>query len=157
MSAALLRGSALFAVWLVLAGPDPLGLPFGLAAAALGAWASISLLPAVPGRFNPRVAARLAGSTLHQGVAAGWDIALRALAREPRLTPGIVIVPVALAPGAAQDALRLLTSLAPGTLPLEQGDGRSLILHVLDTGMPHADDIAATEASLCLATGTRHG
>jgi multisubunit Na+/H+ antiporter MnhE subunit len=157
MSAALVRGCALFAVWLVLAGPDPFGLPFGLSAAALGAWASLSLLPAVPGRFNPRVAARLAGGTLHQGVAAGWDIALRALSREPRLMPGIVTVPVTLAPGGAQDALRLLTSLAPGTLPLELGDGRSLILHVLDTGMPHADDIAATEAALYLATGARHG
>lgn len=157
MSSALLRGGALFAVWLVLAGPDPIGLPFGLFAAALGTLASLSLLPAVPGRFNPRGAARLAGGTLYQGVAAGWDIALRALAREPRLTPGIVTVPVTLAPGVAQDALRLLTSLAPGTLPLEQGVGRSLILHVLDTGMPHADDIAATEAALCLTTGTHHG
>lgn len=157
MSAALPRACVLFAVWLVLAGPDPIGLPFGLAAAALGTWASLSLLPAAPGRFDPRHAARLVVSVLRQGVAAGLDIALRALAREPRLMPGIVTVPVTSAPSAGQDALRLLTSLAPGTLPLEPGHGRSLILHVLDTSMPHAEDLATTEAALRLAAGTRHG
>ena len=157
MSTALFRATALFGLWLVLAGPDPLGLPFGAAAAALGAWASVSLLPPVPLRFAPAAAARLLLGTLRQGVAAGWDIALRALAREPRLTPGIVAVPVAFAPRGGQDAVRLLASLAPGALPLEPGEARVLTLHVLDTATPFAADIARTEAAVSRLRGPRHG
>lgn len=157
MSTALLRAGAMFGLWLVLAGPDPIGLPFGMAAAALGAWASISLLPPVPLRFAPAAVTRLLFGTLRQSVAAGWDIALRALAREPRLAPGILAVPVALAPREGRDALRLLASLAPGALPLEPGEGRVLTLHVLDTGVPHAADIAGTEAAMSRLLSPRHG
>lgn len=157
MSAALLRGSVLFGVWLVLAGPDAAGLPFGLAAAALGAWASLSLLPPAPGRLAPVAAARLVGHILREGAAAGWDIALRAFARDSRLTPGLVAIPVALAPGAAQDALRLLASLAPGMLPVAVREDGRLLVHALDTGAPHLADIAAIEVGLRMALGMRDG
>lgn len=157
VTALLSRSSLLFGLWLVLAGPDPLGLPFGLAAALLGARASLALLPPASGRANPGALARLLAGVLRQSVVAGGDIAIRAFARPPRLAPGILAVPFGTAPGAARDGLRLLASLAPGALPLETREDGTLLLHVLDTAMPHAADLAATEAALRAAMGDRHG
>jgi multicomponent Na+:H+ antiporter subunit E len=150
--AALARGTALFALWLVVAGPDPAGLGFGLLAAALATWASLALLPPGAARIAPAALARLAADTLRQGAAAGWDIARRALSRDMRLAPGVVAMPQRLPPGPAQDGFRLLASLAPGALPLENAGG-TLRVHVLDTRVPHAEELGATEAAIAAALG----
>jgi multisubunit Na+/H+ antiporter MnhE subunit len=155
--AAPLRTAALFGLWLLLAGADPLGLPFGIAAAALAARASLALLPPAGHIANPRAIAVLLARLVRDSALAGWDIALRALAREPRLAPVIVTVPLATPPGAARDAVRLLASLAPGSLPLEAGDDPGMPLHVLDTGLPYAAGLAAIERDFAAAFGTPHG
>jgi multicomponent Na+:H+ antiporter subunit E len=155
--ATLLRGAALFGLWLLLAGADPLGLPFGIAAAALATWASLALLPPAGRIPNPVAIATLLARLVRDSALAGWDIALRALAREPRLSPAVVTVALATPPGAARDAVRLLASLAPGTLPLEVGADASLPLHVLDTGLPYAAGLAAIERDFAAAFGTPHG
>jgi multicomponent Na+:H+ antiporter subunit E len=148
--AALARGSALFALWLVVAGSDPVGLGFGLFAATLATQASLALLPPGTARVAPAALARLAAATLREAVAAGWDIARRALSRDMRLAPGIVAMPQRLPPGPAQDGFRLLASLAPGALPLGSRAG-TLRIHVLDTRTPHAEALAATEAAVAAA------
>ncbi|WP_137178809.1 Na+/H+ antiporter subunit E [Roseomonas sp. AR75] len=153
-SAALLRGAALFALWLVVAGPNLLGLGFGLLAAGLGTWASLALLPPATARISPAALARVIAGVLRQSVLAGWDIARRALARDMRLAPGDVAVPLHLPPGAAQDGFRLLASLAPGALPLESGQG-TLRLHVLDMREPHAAALARTERDVAAALGAK--
>jgi multicomponent Na+:H+ antiporter subunit E len=92
-------------------------------------------------------------TVLRQSFSAGWDVALRAFARPPRLAPGVIEVPLAIPPGPSRDAFRALASLAPGSLPLEDlPDGR-LRLHALDLAMPLEKDIAETEAAF--ASGTR--
>ncbi|WP_158287799.1 Na+/H+ antiporter subunit E [Falsiroseomonas bella] len=151
--AALLRGAALFSLWLVVAGPDPAGLPFGLLAAVLATRASLVLLPPGAARIAPAVLARLAAETLRQSAAAGWDIARRALSRDMRLAPGVVAMPQRLPPGPAQDGFRLLASLAPGALPLDSKDA-TLRVHVLDTRAPHAAELGATEGTVAAALGT---
>ena len=90
---------------------------------------------------------------LRQSFSAGWDVALRAFARPPRLAPGVIEVPLAIRPGPSRDAFRALASLAPGSLPLEDlPDGR-LWLHALDLAMPLEKDIAEIEAAF--ASGAR--
>jgi len=150
--AALARGAALFGLWLVVAGPDPAGLFFGLLAAALGTWASLALLPPGEARIAPTALAHVAADTLRQGAAAGWDIARRALSRDMRLAPGFVAMPQRLPPGPTQDGFRLLASLAPGALPLDSKAG-ILRVHVLDTRAPHAEELGATESAVAAALG----
>ena len=150
---ALARGALFFCLWLVLTGAEPLGLPFGLLAVFCATHASMRLLPPGPGRIVLRALPRLALTMLRQSFSAGWDVALRAFARPPRLAPGVIEVPLAIPPGPSRDAFRALASLAPGSLPLEDlPDGR-LRLHALDVAMPLEKDIAETEAAF--ASGTR--
>jgi len=150
---ALARGALFFGLWLVLTGAEPLGLPFGLLAAFCATHASMRLLPPGPGRIVLRALPGLALTVLRQSFSAGWDVALRAFARPPRLAPGVIEVPLAIPPGPSRDAFRALASLAPGSLPLEDlPDGR-LRLHALDLAMPLEKDIAETEAAF--ASGTR--
>ena len=153
LQAALARGALCFCLWLVLTGAEPSGLPFGLLAAFCATHASMRLLPPGPGRIVLRALPGLAFTVLRQSFSAGWDVALRAFANPPRLTPGVIEVPLAIPPGPSRDAFRALASLAPGSLPLEDlPDGR-LRLHALDLAMPLEKDIAEIEAAF--ASGTR--
>lgn len=155
MSAAFARGAILLGLWIVLAGADPAGLPFGLLAAVLGARVSLRLLPPRPGRVAPLALLRLFGLVMRQSLAGGLDVAMRAFARTPRLAPGVIAVPVGFPPGAQRDAFRVLASLAPGSLPLEDRPDGTLRLHALDTGLPLARDAADAAAALarCRAGG----
>jgi multicomponent Na+:H+ antiporter subunit E len=153
LPAAVARGALFFGIWLALTGAEPFGMPFGVLAALCATQASLRLLPPGPGRIVLRALPALAVTMLRQSFSAGWDVALRALARPPRLAPGIIEVPLAISPGPSRDAFRALASLAPGSLPLEDlPDGR-LRLHALDLAMPLEKDIAETEAAF--ASGTR--
>ncbi len=153
LPAAVARGALFFGIWLALTGAEPFGMPFGVLAALCATQASLRLLPPGPGRIVLRALPALAVTMLRQSFSAGWDVALRAFARPPRLAPGIIEVPLAISPGPSRDAFRALASLAPGSLPLEDlPDGR-LRLHALDLAMPLEKDIAETEAAF--ASGTR--
>jgi multicomponent Na+:H+ antiporter subunit E len=100
----------------------------------------------------------LALTVLRQSFSAGWDVALRAFARPPRLAPGVIDVPLASPPGPSRDAFRALASLAPGSLPLEDLPGGRLRLHALDLAMPLEKDIAETEAAFASgARADKHG
>ena len=155
---ALARGALFFGLWLVLTGAEPLGLPFGLLAGFCATHASMRILPPGPGRIVLRALPRLALTMLRQSFSGGWDVALRAFARPPRLAPGVIEVPLAIPPGPSRDAFRALASLAPGSLPLEDlPDGR-LRLHALDVAMPLEKDIAETEAAFASgARADKHG
>ena len=153
LPAAVARGALFFGIWLALTGAEPLGLPFGLLAAFCATHASMRLLPPGPGRIVLGAVPGLAVTMLRQSFSAGWDVALRAFANPPRLTPGVIEVPLAIPPGPSRDAFRALASLAPGSLLLEDlPDGR-LRLHALDVAMPLEKDIAEIEAAF--ASGTR--
>jgi multicomponent Na+:H+ antiporter subunit E len=158
LPAAVARGALFFGIWLALTGAEPFGLPFGLLAALCATQASLRLLPPGPGRIVLRALPRLALTMLRQSFSAGWDVALRAFANPPRLTPGVIEVPLAIPPGPSRDAFRALASLAPGSLPLEDlPDGR-LRLHALDLAMPLQKDIAETEAAFASSTrADKHG
>lgn len=158
LPAALVRGAVFFGLWLVLAGAEPFGLPFGLIAAFCATYASLRLLPPGPGAIAASALPRLALIMLRQSFSAGWDVALRAFAFPPRLAPGVIEVPLAMPPGPARDGFRALASLAPGSLPLEDLPDGGLRLHALDLAMPLAKDLAETEATLARSIRTdKHG
>lgn len=158
LPAALARGACFFGLWLVLAGTEPFGLPFGLLAACCATYASLRLLPPGPGGVAPSALPRLALTLLRQSFSAGWDVALRAFARPPRLSPGEVELPLTIQPGPARDAFRALASLAPGSLPLEDLPNGRLKLHALDIAMPLERDLAEIEAAFARSRkGAQHG
>jgi multicomponent Na+:H+ antiporter subunit E len=133
-------------------------MPFGLLAALCATRASLRLLPLGPGRIVLSALPGLTLTVMRQSFSGGWDVALRAFARPPRLAPGELAVPLTLPPGAARDAFRALASLAPGSLPLEDMPDGGLRLHALDVAMPLAQDIAEIEAALARSTRAgKHG
>ena len=153
LRAALGRTGLLYVAWVAMAGTGPLDLAIGLPAAALAAWASLSLLPPGLARPSPVGLARLALRFPGQSLAAGIDVARRAF--DPRLPvrPGYVACPVTLPAGLSRDALLALMSLQPGSLPVaEQPDG-VVLMHALDTAEPIAARFAAEEAQFKTAIG----
>lgn len=116
----------------------------GLVAAWLAAEASLRLLP--PGTFRARPGAllRLAAAFLVKSVAAGWDLALRALAPKVRLAPGYHLHTCGLGRGPARETFLALTSLVPGSLPV-RAEGTEITYHVLDTSAPNAGQLANEE------------
>lgn len=156
-AAALLRGSGFFALWLALdGGTAPADIAVGLLAAGLAARASLALSPPMPRRIAPLAMLRLGYSVLSASLAAGLDIARRAL--DPRLPirPGEVAVALALPPWPARDSFRLLASLQPGSLPVAMDPAGRLLVHVLDTHLQVERETRVT-AALFAAASTQGG
>lgn len=116
----------------------------GLVAAWLAAAASLRLL--APGTFRARPAAllRLAVAFFVKSIAAGWDLALRALAPKVRLEPGYHRHTCGLGRGPARETFLALTSLVPGALPVRV-EGSDITYHVLDKSAPNAGQLANEE------------
>jgi multicomponent Na+:H+ antiporter subunit E len=145
------RFTALLGLWLVLSGAEPGGLPFGLAAAALAARASLRLLPPAGYAIRPWPVLCLGLAVLHASVVAGLDIARRAF--DPRLPirPGMVAVPLRLPPGPGRDGFRLLASLQPGSMPVGLDAAGRLVVHALDTRLPITAETQEAEARFAAA------
>ena len=104
-------------------------------------------------RWNLRLI-KLAEFVLHflrQSIAAGMDVAWRALDPWLRLRPGFVVYQALLPPGTTRDAFCAIMSLLPGTLPCGPAEGNGLTIHCLDLTQPVAEELAAEEA-LCMQT-----
>jgi multicomponent Na+:H+ antiporter subunit E len=146
------RAAAFLALWLVLAGADVADLPAAAVAVVAATWASLRLLPPGSSRLSPSALAKLTLRFAYQSVAAGVDVAWRALDPRLPLRPGFVRYPVRFPPGAARNAFTTLTSLLPGTVPA--GAERGLIVyHCLDVEQPVTSQLAAEEAVLARALG----
>jgi multicomponent Na+:H+ antiporter subunit E len=120
----------------------------GLFAAAIGTWASLSLLPPGQRDFRPVALARLFVRFLWQSIPAGLDVAWRALDPRLPLRPGFAIYRTRLPPGLTRSAFCTVTSLLPGTLPCGTDEGGRLIIHCLDVNQPVAEQLAAEEGRL---------
>lgn len=138
------RFALFLGLWLVLA-VGFAGLGFGLLAAGLATWASARLMPGRMRLRDPLAALRLLGRTAAQTLRAGTDIARRAFDPRLPLRPGLVTHATALPEGASRDGFTALASLAPGALPAGV-EGGVVMVHALDTRLPVAGDLAATEA-----------
>jgi len=155
----LARAAGFLALWLALSGLsgfDAADLVVGASAGAIATWVSLRLSPPGPWRLRPRALARLALRFPLQSIAAGIDVAWRALVPRMPLRTGFVVYRPRLPPGPARAAFCTMMSLLPGTLPCGIDERGNLIIHCLDTGQPVAERAAAEEALLAEAIGSTH-
>ena len=153
MPAVLARFGMLAVVWMILDGIHPGGLLIGLPAAALGAWISGRFFPPAGIRIRSIAALRLVLRCLWDGLAAGGDVALRALRPSLPLDPGVISVPCALPSSWAREALCALSGTIPGSLPAGDTPQGAVILHCLDRTQPAAAQWDALEQRLGRALG----
>src|SRR4051794_26877015 len=135
------RAAGFLVLWLVLAGADPADLPAAAVAVVAATWTSLRLLPPGSSRLAPSALAKLTLRFAYQSVAAGVDVAKRALDPRLPLRPGFVRYPVRFPP-----------SLLPGTVPAGAERGH-IIYHCLDVEQPVMSQLAAEEAALARALG----
>ena len=150
MTPFLARGLAFLVLWLAVAGHKVSDLPVGVAAAAAGSWASVTLAPPEGGRVNLSAALSFLIRFLRGSLAAGLDVARRALARPtPDLEPGMVEARLATGPGLVRNAFCVVANLMPGTLltGFDAADDRKVFVHALDVRSPVAADLTAEEAA----------
>jgi multicomponent Na+:H+ antiporter subunit E len=144
------RAAGFLVLWLVLAGADLADLPAAAVAVVAATWTSVRLLPPGSSRLSPGALAKLTLRFAYQSVAAGADVAWRALDPRLPLRPGLVHYSVRFPPGAARNAFTTLTSLLPGTVPAGSEHGH-IVYHCLDVEQPVTSQLAAEEAALAQA------
>jgi multicomponent Na+:H+ antiporter subunit E len=147
------RAAAFFAFWVVLAGLGIAEVLVGIAVALMAAWASLRLLPPGEWRFRPLALAAFSLRFLRQSVAAGIDVAFRALHPRVSLRPGFVMYRPQVLRGPAQTAFCTVLSLVPGTLPSGQSEDGALLIHCLDVDQPVVAQSAVEEELLARALG----
>ena len=153
--AILVRGSAYFVAWMIMAGGQRAHVAPGLVAAALATWVSLVLLPPDPGfaQVRPLAVLRLALRFVWGSVVAGLDIARRAFSPSLPLRTGYLNYPVGLPPGTSRNLFTSVTSLMPGTLPAGTDESGRLIYHCLDVEQPVLQELAQEEAQFVAALG----
>jgi multicomponent Na+:H+ antiporter subunit E len=149
---AVFRAAGLFGFWLLLTGADPVDpadLAAGLAAAVAATWTSLRLIPTQQWTLHPIKLAVFVLHFLRQSIAAGIDVAGRALAPRLLLRPGFVVYQAHLPPGTRRDAFCAIMSLQPGTLPCGPAEGNGITIHCLDVTQPVVEQLVAEE-TLCM-------
>ena len=147
---ALGRLAGFLGFWVVLDGIDPAGLLIGLGAAAAAAWTSLRLFPPSPGRFRIFPLTLLGLHFIWGSVLAGVDVARRAFAPRILMRQGFVTYACRLPAGTGRELFLAMTSLMPGSLPVEVNDG-VVLMHCLDTEQPAASQMADHESRLLKA------
>src|SRR5262249_9167344 len=155
LRSALLRAVGFFSLWLILSGAEPGGLPAGAVAVIAATWTSLRSVPAGAWRLSPVPLTILGLQFFRASVAAGVDVAWRALVPRLPLRPGFVTYPVKLAHGAMRNTFCTLSSLLPGTLPAGSDERDTLIVHCLDIGEPIIAQLNDEEELLVRAMGGR--
>jgi multicomponent Na+:H+ antiporter subunit E len=149
----LARAASFFGFWLILFGFSPGDLLVGALAAIAATWTSLHLLPPGHWSLHPVALTRLLLRFPLQSVAAGIDIARRALDPRMPLRPGFVVYQSRLPSGPTRSAFCTMMSLLPGTLPSGSDDSDGLVIHCLDIGQPVVEQLAAEEALFVRASG----
>jgi len=153
----LIRFTIFLALWLLLDEGKLAGLVIGLPAAALTTWISLRLLSPSRVRLRPMAVLSLSWHFVWSSVVAGVDVAWRAFHPQLPLRTGFVTCECKIPAGTRRDFFLSMSSLMPGSLPVEEGvDGR-IVLHCLDTTQPLIAQMADNEARLARALGGRDG
>lgn len=132
----LLRGAIFLAFWIVLTLGNPNDLFVGVIAAIVATMTSLYLLPAREGHISLMALVKFAIHFFYQSLIAGFDVAKRAFDPRLPLRPGYVQFPCKLAQGPARNAFCALSSLLPGTVPVESDQSGVVLVHCLDVGQP---------------------
>ncbi|WP_321915815.1 Na+/H+ antiporter subunit E [Paraburkholderia sp. J11-2] len=160
---ALARALCFLALWFILMpSVKPADLACGLIATFIATQMSLRLQPPATGMLRLGALLIFAPHFLLQSLLAGIDVARRALDPRLPLRPGIVVYRVGFPPGTARNGFAIITSLLPGSLPVDEtADG--LVYHCLDISQPVAEQLADEERRLAGAlvgasvSGERHG
>jgi multicomponent Na+:H+ antiporter subunit E len=139
------RAALLTLVWIILAGVSPADLLVGAPAVLLALWASLVLLPPTRKRLDPMAMLRFAGRFLVSSLSAGFDVMRRAFDPRLPLAVGFVACPVTIDPGMRRDAFRALMTLQPGSVPVGDTGGDTMLLHCLDAEAPHREAFRRAE------------
>lgn len=156
--AALARGVAFFALWMVLMqSTKPADLAVGALAAFAATWLSLHLLAPAAGHLKIHRLLAYLPHFLWESTRAGIDVARRAFAPRLPLRTGFVDCPLDFPPGLARNTFATITSLTPGTVSADATED-TLIYHVLDSGEPVAEALREEERRLAraLIAGQRH-
>ena len=153
----LVRTAGFLGFWLILFGLGPADLVVAALAAVGATWVSLRLLP--PGQFKVRPVAltEFVLRFLYKSIAAGIDVAWRALDPRLPLRPGFVAYHTHLPPGLTRSAFCAETSLLPGTLPCGSDEKGGLAIHCLDVTQPVVEQLVAEEALFTRALGGSRG
>ena len=151
---AALRAASLLGFWVLLIGPDLGDLAVGAVTAVAAALVSLRLLPPAERRVRVGALVAIALRLPLQSLAAGFDVAWRALLPRLPLRPDHVSYPLRLPPGLARDAFCALTSVVPGTVPSGLDARGALVVHCIDREQPVAQQLAANEARVARAFGS---
>lgn len=155
--AVLVRSIGFLLFWVIIAGFKVADLAVGVLATLVTTWISLRLLPPGRWRFRPIKLAKYALRFVRQSVAAGLDVAWRALDPRMPLRPGFVTYRTQLQDGATFDAFCTVSSLLPGTLPSGPDASGGLAIHCLDVTQPVARQLAEEEMQFVEALGERRG
>ena len=156
--AALARGAAFFALWIVLMqSAKPADVAVGALATIAATWVSLRLLPPAAGCLHFGALFALMPHFMWESVRAGIDVARRAFAPSLPLCPGFVKCPLGFPPGLARNTFATITSLLPGSVPADE-EGGVLVYHCLDTAQPVVEQLWAEERlfARALVAGRRH-
>lgn len=144
LSAVLLRGAVLVALWWLLTGGQDGIWIVGSATVALSLALSLKLAPPSAARFSLVGLIGFLGFFLLGSVQGGVQVALIALRPRLDLRPDVLDIPVRLPEGTAQVLLIGTLGLLPGTLAITLDAGR-LRLHVLDRRLPAEHEVREAE------------
>lgn len=155
---ALARALCFMTFWIILLpSVAPSDLVCGLIATVVATTMSLGLLPPAAGELRLGALLVFAPHFLIQSLLAGIDVARRALDPRLPLKTGIVVYRVGFPRGMARNQFAVITSLLPGTLPVDETED-GLIYHCLDITQPIVDQLADEERRLqsALISGERH-
>ncbi|MFC0396867.1 Na+/H+ antiporter subunit E [Paraburkholderia rhizosphaerae] len=156
---ALARALCFLVLWIILMpSAKPSDLICGLIATLVATQMSLRLLPPSAGKLRVGALLIFVPHFLAQSLLAGIDVARRALNPRLRLNPGIVVYRVGFPPGMARNGFAIVTSLLPGSLPVDDTDD-GLVYHCLDVSQPIGEQLADEERRLANAfiSGERNG
>lgn len=156
---ALIRALCFFTLWIILMPSAKAGdLICGLIATLVATYMSVRLLPPAAGQVRLGALIVFVPHFLVQSLLAGIDVARRALHPRLPLQPGIVVYRVGFPPGLARNEFAIITSLLPGSVPIDETED-GLVYHCLDVTQPIAEQMADEERRLAgaLISGERHG
>lgn len=143
------------ALWFALAGFDLADAPAAIVAVIAATWASLRLLPPLDTRISVLALGALGIRFAWQSLAAGLDVAWRALDPRLPLRPGFVTYKVRVPEGPARGAFLTIMSLLPGSLPAWQDEHGDVAIHCLDVDLPVAEQMAEEEKLFMRALGVR--
>ena len=126
-------------------GPD---FVIGLAAAVIAAVASVRLSPCSSFQFDLRACVGMFLRLFLQSLAAGMDVARRALHPDLPIRPGFIQCTSELPEGAARSAFTVLVSMQPGSVPIPARQKWRFMVHCLDDTLPVGAALDADEARL---------